>query len=51
MTVEYHLTPLSTAAVPELERFAANFPAFLDSWRVAIVRAIPDGCHPIGEKS
>lgn len=36
VTVTYHLTPLTDAAAPELEHFAAGYPAFLAGWPAAI---------------
>ncbi|MGH8880291.1 MAG: SRPBCC family protein [Stackebrandtia sp.] len=36
VTVTYHLTPLTDAAGPELEHFAAGYPAFLAGWPEAI---------------
>jgi hypothetical protein len=36
VTVTYRLTALRAAARPELDRFAADYPAFLESWRDAI---------------
>ena len=36
VTVRYDLTPLGPAVTPQLEEFAANYPAFLQSWQDAI---------------
>lgn len=36
VTVAYHLTPLTEAAGPELDRFAAGYPEFLAAWPTAI---------------
>ena len=36
VTVTYHLTPLTGAAAPELDHFAAGYPAYLAGWPAAI---------------
>jgi hypothetical protein len=41
VTVTYRLTPLTEAAKPELDHFAAGYPAFLASWREAITTRMP----------
>ena len=37
--VEYRLTALADEAVVELQRFAAQYPAFLEHWETSIARA------------